>query len=142
MLGQEKFHEAGSHFSTSESHVTYAWKMTLKLASFMSVKDGGLPTYEITKNDYPTEVDFDLVHKGIRFQETGAHRHLFLGRIAWNTVTEINNSNILSNDSRYIVDWVDTIHPQFRYSHTRRMRAAEELAKIYIQLRECPNPVN
>lgn len=134
IVTKSEFDEVGRQFSHSQSTLTSAWKSTLGLVFFM---DRDIRDHQVSlryTTDYPREINFERVVDGIRFQESGKHPTLFLGRIAWNTVAEINNAELSISDPNFIISWTEHIHKDFRNGEVRRARAAEHLAQAYVDL--------
>lgn len=130
----DEFRYAGRHHTGTDSVITRAWKSTLALESFMTREPGIKQSYYWYKNEYPDVVNFDSVMQGVRYLETGKHHYMLLGRIAWNTIAEINNSSITINNPKYMIDWTPHIHNNFRNGPATRERAANLLATAYQDL--------
>lgn len=132
-LSKEHFEQTGLHFSSSIQVLTKAWKSTLDLAHYAQDVRGKWqsPWY---RNDYPHSVDFDDVVKGIRKTENGDFRFMPLGRIAWNTLAEINNDGLPAHDTEFIIPWTEHIHHNFRNGEQRKQLAVERLQEAYTEL--------
>jgi hypothetical protein len=128
-VSRAAFTDVGQNQGKRASVITRAWKSTAWLADFMKP-----PLWGCHTDPLPEAVNFTEVMRGVRFIETGQWHAMLLGQTPWNMVAEINNQDKTPADSDFLVEWIPSLHPQFRNGAARRERAAAQLRVIYAEL--------